>query len=149
MPVVSYTSISAEPPLIGIACAPRSFTLKLAIASGAFSLCFLDKRRAEAMSFLATHTGRGMTDKLAAAGLAHRRGRKVGAPVVSDSVAAVECSVRSHRRVGDHVFLIGGVESAYASGDFRGYWRFKNYAPILYAGWQGGFSTYRTASRRT
>lgn len=149
MPVVSYASVSAEPPLVGIACAPRSFTLKLAVASGEFTLCFLDKSRADALTFLATHSGRAFPDKLAAAGLPHRRGSKVGAPVVSDSAAVVECSVSSHRRLGDHILLVGRVEAASASGDFHGYWRFRRYAPILYTGWQGRFSTYGAASRRT
>jgi len=145
MPVVSLLSISSRPPLVGVACFVNSFTMKLAASSRAFSLCLLDRSKVRSMSYLASHSGREEVDKIAAAGLKHVPGRKVAAPVISGSVAVLECSVHSRRRFGDHYLLVGRVQAAYSSGDFRGYWRFRNYEPILYTGWRGGLRTYRSS----
>ena len=142
MPVVSYLSISTTPPMLGVACSRDSFTARLASSSRAFSLCFLDRRFVRMVSLLAARSGRGAGDKLAAVGLRHKRGKKVSAPVVLESVAVLECSVQSRRRLGDHYLLVGRVEAAYASSDFRGYWKFKEYDPILYTGWIGGMRTF-------
>jgi len=149
MPVVSFASLSEKPPLIGVSCAPKSFTLRLALASRAFSLCLLDKKHVESMDYLASRSGSEGGDKLEASGLRHRRGKKVPAPVISESVAALECSLRSTEKLGDHILLVGQVEAAYASGDFREYWRFRSYDPILYAGWKGRLTTYGSVKRRT
>jgi flavin reductase (DIM6/NTAB) family NADH-FMN oxidoreductase RutF len=142
MPVVSYLSISSSPPIIGVACFKGNFTMRLAIDSGEFSLCLVDRTMIVPMSFLATQSGRRFADKLEAAGLKHRPGRTVRAPVISGSVAVLECSVSSCKRLGDHSLLIGKVEAAYATKDFREYWRFKEYSPILYTGWRKGLRTY-------
>lgn len=142
MPVASYLSISSRPPLVGVACAQGRFTMRLATSSGVFSLCLMDRSMVGSMSYLASHSGRGIADKITAAGLKHSPGRKVSAPVVSGSVAVLECSVHSHRRLGDHYLLVGRVEAAYVSSDFLGYWRFRDYKPILYTGWRKGLRTY-------
>lgn len=143
MPVVSYSSLSEDPPLIGVSCSPRGFTCGLALKSGRFSLCWLDRRFTDAFGKLATTSGRDSADKLASAGLKHSRGKALDVPVVSQAVAVLECSVASRARFGDHVLLVGSVKAAYASSDFRDYWRFKAYRPILYTGWQGGLSVYQ------
>lgn len=143
MPVISYAQLSEKPPLFGVSCARGSFTLKLASASKAFALSLLDSKHISSFEALASRGGRPGSDKLTGAGLKHRRGRKVDAPVLSDSVAALECSLHSTTKFGDHVLLVGKVEAAYASADFRGYWRFSRYRPILYAGWRGGMSSYK------
>lgn len=144
MPIISYASLSARPPLVGVSCARGSFTLKLALASKAFSLCLLDVKRVRSVASLASRRGSPGADKLAAVGLKYTKGRKTSTPVLSGSVAALECSLSRRVNTGDHVFLVGRVEAAYASGDFQDYWRFRGYRPILYTGWQGGMSTFRS-----
>lgn len=94
------------------------------------------------MEFLASHSGRESRDKLSDAGLGHRRGRKLDVPVIQGSVAALECTLWMRKRFGDHVLIVGKVEEALASKDFKDYWSFKSYKPILYAGWQGRLATY-------
>lgn len=143
MPVVSYISISSKPPLVGVACSLGNFTARLASCSGAFTLCIVGRSMAGPMSYLAEHSGREVDDKLVAAGLKHRPGRLVPAPVVVGSSAVLECTLHSKRRAGDHHLLVGKVQTAYASQDFVSYWRFRSYEPILYTGWRHGLSTYR------
>ena len=142
MPVVSYASISDTPPLVGVACNLYAFTYKLSARARAFSLSVLDTRKLDAMGRLASVSGAKVQDKLAEVGLAHRRGTSVGAPVLADAVATIECSLFSRRRLGDHVLMVGRVEACYASDAFSGFWSFKKYRPILYAGWKEGMSTY-------
>jgi flavin reductase (DIM6/NTAB) family NADH-FMN oxidoreductase RutF len=142
MPVVSYASVSASPPLIVVACDPASYTLKLALASGAFSLCLLDRRRVQAMERLATTSGRDIADKLSDAGLDHTTGKELKVPVIRGAEATLECQLHSKRRLGDHILLVGLVKACYASGKFSDFWDFKAYKPLLYTGWRGGMTTY-------
>jgi flavin reductase (DIM6/NTAB) family NADH-FMN oxidoreductase RutF len=133
------------PPLIAVACKPSSFTLELALASKAFSLCLLDRTRLRAMQRLASVSGRTTLDKLADAGLVRARGARLGVPVVKGAVATIECQLHSRRRLGDHVLLVGLVKACHASKEFAGFWDFRSYRPILYAGWRGGMTTYEGA----
>ncbi len=143
MPVIAYAPLSEKPPLFGVSCGSGSFTLKVALASKAFALSLLDAKHVRSVEILASHRGKKGSDKLAEAGLKHRRGKAVNAPVISASIAALECSLYHTEKLGDHVLMVGKVEAAYASSDFDGYWRFRHYRPMLYAGWRDGMSTYK------
>ena len=143
MPVISYASLSEVPPLVGVSCNPRAFTYTLIAKSHLFSLCLVDRKRAAAIGFLASHSGSTTKDKLADAGLAHDRGARLDVPVVHDSAAVLECVLHAKRRFGDHVLVVGRVEAARTSDDFKDYWRFRTYRPFLYAGWQGRLTPYR------
>jgi flavin reductase (DIM6/NTAB) family NADH-FMN oxidoreductase RutF len=149
MPVISYCSLSERPPLFGVSCSRSSQTLKVVAKSKAFSVCLLGEDRAKSVSLLASRKGSAGADKLATAGLGHEKGKALGTPLILGAVAALECSLLRSLRLGDHVFLVGKIESALAEGDFRNYWRFKSYRPLLYAGWQGGMRLYQEPSRRT
>lgn len=142
MPVVSYASVSTEPPLVAVGCKSGGFTLELALGSNAFSLCLLDRRYLKAIETLATTSGKGVEDKLAHAGLSHSQGREVEAPVIKEADATLECTLHSKRKLGDHILLVGQVELCYASGSFSDFWDFRRYRPILYTGWRDGMSTY-------
>lgn len=142
MPVVSYLSVSDRPPMVGVACAAEGFTCKLALKARCFTLSALDRSRADAMSALATVSGSRTKDKLEDAGLPHRRGAKVAAPVLADAVATLECSLSSRRKTGDHLLLVGRVEAAYAIPAFADSWDFTKYRPMLYSGWRDGLTLY-------
>ncbi len=143
MPVVSYASLSDSPPLVGVACSPFAFTYKLCAKSGAFTLSVLDRSSLRAVEELAKVSGAKVKDKLAAVGLSHSPGSRVSSPVLGKSVATIECTVVSKRKVGDHVLLIGRVESCIANDDFADFWTFRKYKPILYAGWRDGMTIFR------
>lgn len=148
MPVVSYSALSENPPIFGVSCAKDSFTLKTSLAAKAFSICLLDEVHVRALSELASRTGKEGEDKLAGAGLRHRNGSKIDAPIIAGSVAALECSLIRALRTGDHVLLLGKIESAMADPDFQDYWSFRSYSPMLYSGWEGGMRLYEPVSRR-
>jgi flavin reductase (DIM6/NTAB) family NADH-FMN oxidoreductase RutF len=142
MPVVSYTSVSDSPPLVAVACNPASFTCKLVLKASAFSLSVLDKSHAESISRLATTSGSAVQDKLADAGLSHKRGVRLPVPVIDSADATLECALNSKKKHGDHVLLVGRVEAAYASEGFTDFWDFRKYRPLLYTGWKEGLTTY-------
>ena len=142
MPVVSYASVSASPPLLVVACDPAAFTTRLASSSRAFSLSLLGRRQVQAMERLATTSGRNVTDKLSYAGLNYTGGVKLDVPVIRGAEATLECRLHSRRRMGDHVLLVGSVQACYASRKFSDFWDFKEYKPVLYTGWRGGITTY-------
>ena len=142
MPVVSYLSVSEKPPMVGVACLPKGFTCRLALKARAFSLSVLDRSRTDAMARLATVSGAKVEDKLSDAGLAHGPGTKARVPVPRDALATIECSLKSSRRAGDHLILLGTVEAAYASDAFTDAWDYRIYRPILYTGWKEGLTLF-------
>lgn len=142
MPVVSYASVSTSPPMVAVGCDPASFTYRMASKSRAFSLCLLDRRHISAVERLARTSGRSVKDKLAEAGLNHKKGVRLDVPVIGEAEATMECEVSSKRKTGDHIMLFGLVRACYASGDFSDFWDFEKYKPILYSGWRDGMTTY-------
>lgn len=142
MPVVSYASVSDSPPLVAVACNPAGFTCKLARKAGSFSLSVLSRDHAEVIARMATTSGAKTRDKLADLGLRHTPGTKLDVPVVEAAIATLECRVKSRKKLGDHLLLVGRVEAAYASGAFTGFWDFASYRPLLYTGWRDGLTTY-------
>ena len=142
MPVVSYLCVSDSPPVVAVSCRKGGFTCGLAVEAGSFSLCVLDDRFTQAVARLGSTGGSGVKDKLAAAGLRHRRGNALGAPIILGAAASLECSLRSRTPVGDHLLLFGEVRSASAAPSFRKFWNYAKYRPILYAGWRDGLTTY-------
>ncbi len=142
MPVVSYLSVSEEPPMVGVGCAPAGFTCALALKARAFSLSVLDRSHSDAIAKLATVSGAKVKDKLSEAGLTHSTGRGAKVPVLKDALATVECRLTAAPRFGDHLVLVGEVVAAWASDAFSGSWNFKGYRPMLYTGWRDGLTFY-------
>ena len=142
MPVISAVALSGSPPRVGVAVAPTHSTYRTTVSSGAFSLSWMGKEQTRAVEMLGSTIRRRQEDKLRAVGLAHTDGRALDVPVPTACAAVLECSVFDDRDVGDHRLIIGDVKAAYATDDFDGYWTFKDYHPILYAGSRAGFATY-------
>lgn len=137
MPVVSVISVSDDPALVGFSASPSHDTYRTASRARRFSLSWLGEEHRQAVETLGTTSGRSVTDKLASCGLGHRKEGVPAVPVVAGAVAYVVCGVVEERKYGDHVFVVGKVEQARASSDFNGYWSFRDYRPILYAGIAG------------
>jgi len=141
MPAVSVVSLSSDPALVGVSSSPSHATHGAILRAGKFSLSWLGSGRVRAVEALGT-TRATTKDKLRSAGLAHGKGKVLDVPVIEGSFAVMECSLAGREHFGDHELLVGKVVQARAAADFRGYWRFKEYKPILYAGSPDGFTTY-------
>ncbi|MBI3841125.1 MAG: flavin reductase [Thaumarchaeota archaeon] len=142
MPVVSYASVSSSPPMVAVACAPGSYTCRLATRARAFSLCILGKKELGSVERLAATSGSTHRDKLTYAGLAHERGRCLDVPVISSAAAVLECALSARKKLGDHLLLVGEVRASFASRAFSDFWDFRKYKPILYAGWKDRMTNY-------
>ena len=143
MPVVSYASVSNTPPLVAVACNPESYTCKLALQSRTFSISLLGRDETSKLDKLATTHGGDLKDKLASAGIAHKKGVKLSVPAIVGAWATLECSLRSKHKLGDHLLLVGLVRAAYASDAFSDFWDFRRYKPILYTGWKDGMTVFQ------
>ncbi|QQG48664.1 MAG: flavin reductase family protein [archaeon] len=142
MAVVSYLAAASKPPTVMVSCAERSYTLRLALKSHAFSLSVLDRSHRESVEALAAHSGSKVRDKLASAGLGHSPGRKVKAPVIKEAAATLECKVVDSINIGDHAVVVGRIVSSNAGNAFASSWDYTKYSPLLYAGWMSGLTSY-------
>lgn len=95
--------VSFDPPLIALSIHPEHASYELLAAAGVFTVNVLPRGRED----LAGHFGRaGAPDKLA--GVAWRRGR-LGAPLLDEALAWLECEVSHEYPAGDHRLVIGRV----------------------------------------
>jgi len=143
MPVVSVMSVSNDPPRVAFASSPSHYTHKIVVASGWFSLCWLDRSLTAYVEQLGTKGGEGVPDKLLSVGLSHHLGHTLKMPVVDSASAVMECCLSGTQKLGDHDLVLGDVKAVYATEDFTDYWTFKEYHPILYAGLSQKFTLYQ------
>jgi flavin reductase (DIM6/NTAB) family NADH-FMN oxidoreductase RutF len=134
MAAVSVIALSNEPPLVGVSSSPDHATYRSLVGSRSFSLSWLDERYAGAVRRLGSVSGADVGDKLRACGLEWSLRKDPVVPVLNDASAYAVCRVVEVRRYGDHRLIVAGVKEARAAADFRGYWAFEAYRPILYAG---------------
>ena len=116
--VNSFTSVSLDPPLVLFCLDRAAGSLEAFQASGGFAVNILAAGQ-EAISarfadpdaprFSADRTERWVT----------------GAPILSDALAALDCSVSARHEGGDHVIMVGRVErlGILSDGDPLVYWR--------------------------
>ncbi|MBM3897386.1 MAG: flavin reductase family protein [Thaumarchaeota archaeon] len=134
MPVISYCSLSFEPPLFGVAINPKSFTYRLVKRSGCLAFNIVNDDMSRAVAASGDISAKDRRDKLLLAGISLVKARKIKGKVVKDASAVIECAVLKAIKTGDHDFFIGKCETSYANDDFRDYWEYKKYSPALYAG---------------
>lgn len=103
--VSAFMSLSLDPPLVLVSLAANARTALAAIATGAFAAHIVGVRHKDlAMQFASP----GGADKFA--GVRHHvNGR--GVPVLDDFDISLECSLYAQHPGGDHLILIGLVES--------------------------------------
>jgi flavin reductase (DIM6/NTAB) family NADH-FMN oxidoreductase RutF len=142
MAVVTAVSVSDVPPRVGFASLRTHSTYKTIESSRSFSMSWLDRSLAREVELLGSKREEGVKDKLASAGLKHRRGRVLDVPVIDAAAATLECSVVKVESLGDHDFIVGEVKASYSESDFSEYWQFRRYRPILYIGSPDRFRTY-------
>jgi len=142
MPVVSYASISDSPPMVAVSCRKGGYTCNIALKASSFSLCILGNEHADAIARLGSSSGSKVRDKLADAGLRHRKGPVLKVPLIEGAMATLECSLRTKKALGDHLLLFGEVRAAEATASFTDFWDFAKYRPLLYTGWRDGLTTY-------
>jgi flavin reductase (DIM6/NTAB) family NADH-FMN oxidoreductase RutF len=139
MLAVSVIVISNAPPLLGISISPHHTTYRTIRSSKSFTISLFDAKSIPLLKILARKQGYKRKDKLSESGFHKEITPKLKTIAPKEAIAILECKVLRDLRVGDHRFLISRIISATASNDFKGYWRYKDYNPILYIGSTTGF----------
>lgn len=105
--VDSFSSLSLEPPLIGVALGRNAALHELLREAGAFGLSIL----ASGQEHLAQHFARGVPPIGLWIGIETRDG-ELGAPLIEGALGWIECRLASEHPAGDHTFFVGDVISA-------------------------------------
>ncbi len=105
---------SHDPPMVAISVAPSRFTHSLIDASGEFVLAWPGEDLAQATLTCGTTSGRDV-EKFADAGLTAQQGKFIGAPLVTECVANLECWVTGKLDTGDHTIFAGEVLATWVS----------------------------------
>ncbi|MFH1503010.1 MAG: flavin reductase family protein [Candidatus Eisenbacteria bacterium] len=105
------TPVSIDPPMLAIAVAPARFSHHLIERSGEFVVNVPGTRLLPAVWYCGTRSGRD-GDKLRGAGLTASDASSVGAPLIAECFAHIECTVVDAPTEGDHTVFVGRVVSA-------------------------------------
>jgi len=106
--VASLTSLSLEPPLVGISIARGAALHELLRASGGFAVSLLAAGQLE----LAQHFARGVPPIVLWTGIDTRAAER--GPLLTGAVGWLECALAAEHPTGDHTFFVGHVERAEA-----------------------------------
>lgn len=130
MTVSAFSAVSLDPPLV-LVCADKASLTHPVIAEGrVFAVNILARDQEELSQRFASKQDEHRRFE----GLAYRTG-KTGAPLLDDTVAALDCRVVAAHDAGDHVIYVGEVEEVQLSADRE---------PLLYQG--GGYGAFRSKS---
>ena len=104
--VSAFTSVSAEPPLVLIALGPGAQVLPALLADGQrFGVSVLSEAQSRTASVFADAFPVGASPFPTA-----------GEPVIADALVRLGCRVHATHAAGDHVLVVGLVESAAIAG---------------------------------
>jgi len=104
--VDSLVSLSADPPLVGIALGRNAALHELLREAGAFAISIL----ASEQEHLAQHFARGVPPIAHWTGIETTVG-ELGAPLIEGALGWVECRIVFEREVGDHTLFVGEAVS--------------------------------------
>lgn len=96
--------LSADPPMFGVAVAPKRYSYRLIKDGKAFAINIPGPELEAAVRLCGTESGKSK-DKFALAGLTKEDGVKV--PLIKECAASIECELVDEFRAGDHMILVG------------------------------------------
>ena len=100
--VDSVVSLSADPPLVGIALGRHAALHELLREAGSFAISIL----ASGQEHLAQHFARGVPPIAHWTGIDTTSG-ELGAPLIDGALGWIECRIVSEHEVGDHTLFVG------------------------------------------
>ena len=110
--IATLTSLSLEPPLVGIAIAREAALHELLREAGSFAVSLL----AADQDHLAEHFARGVPPIGMWKGVAARDG-ELGAPLLDGALGWLECRLAGEVATGTHTLFVGEVVSAEAGDE--------------------------------
>lgn len=103
-----HCSLSFNPPLYGVAVAPKRFSYRVITESKQFGVNFLPFAKAEVIAAVGGSSG-AVLDKFEAFDIPTEKPIRTQVPVLKDAYAAYECELLEDREYGDHHWLVGRV----------------------------------------
>ncbi|RLI09592.1 flavin reductase family protein [Candidatus Bathyarchaeota archaeon] len=130
------TPVARNPPTIAICVGKTRYSNGLIKRAGEFVVNVPSEDLVEALHYCGTVSGRDVPDKIARAKLTAKPARAVGAPIIEECVAHLECRVKQVVDCGSHDLFVAEVVAAYADPEaFRdGLWVLEVARPLLHAG---------------
>lgn len=125
--VGSFFSISLDPPLVGFCVGTGSTSWPLIARSGVFAISVLADDQVDVCRALATKE----PNKFAT--LRWSPGPLLGAPVIDDALAHIECELETRHATGDHWIVVGRVRHLTT--------RRHDIGPLSF--WRSGFGSHR------
>ncbi|MFA5065725.1 MAG: flavin reductase family protein [Dehalococcoidia bacterium] len=116
MAVAWHCPVSFNPPLYGIAVAPKRFSYNMICGSGQFAINFMPLDSAETIAAVGGSSG-SLSDKFTQFDLQDAPAIKTEAPILKEAYAAYECMVFDNRIFGDHAWIIGSIVAVHADGE--------------------------------
>jgi flavin reductase (DIM6/NTAB) family NADH-FMN oxidoreductase RutF len=110
--VATLTSLSLDPPLVGVAVARQAALHELLREAGSFAVSLL----AADQEWLAEHFARGVPPIGMWKGVAARDG-ELGAPLLDGALGWLECRLAEELATGTHTFFVGEVLRAETGDD--------------------------------
>lgn len=107
-----HTHLSFDPPLYCVSISPKRYTFKLIREYGDYAVNFLPFELSEKIWLTGNFSGREL-DKFKEFGLEKMKAAKINAPIIAQSLTAIECKVIDEIRVGDHFLFIGEIVYAW------------------------------------
>jgi flavin reductase (DIM6/NTAB) family NADH-FMN oxidoreductase RutF len=112
------TPVSEKPPALAISLLNTSLTLELICASGEFVVAIPAEKMKDAVLLCGTTSGK-FIDKFAEAALTQVKARKVGAPLILEAAANIECRMLSYASAGERTLVTGEVVEVHLPKDER------------------------------
>jgi flavin reductase (DIM6/NTAB) family NADH-FMN oxidoreductase RutF len=136
MPAIWTAPLSRRPPLIGVAVNPSRYTHDMIRFAEEFALNFPARDLLNHTHYFGAVSGADV-GKLELARLPTFKASKIGAPLIENCLAHVECSLEDALRVGDHTLFVGRVLVVQAEMEaFEETWLIedRDYRPLHYLG---------------
>jgi flavin reductase (DIM6/NTAB) family NADH-FMN oxidoreductase RutF len=135
-PVIWTTSLSMEPPLVGLVIHPSRHTGDMLRFTQEFALNIPGPSLMKQVAYLGSRTGLG-ANKLEEAKLELFPSLRIDAPLIEDCLAWIECGLEDVQRFGDHNLYVGRVLKVQALDEaYAGFWKLEDrkYSPLTYLG---------------
>ncbi len=99
---------SFEPPLVNVSVGVSRFTHDLIMKSGEFAINLLADDQMDLAVYCGNNSGRDV-NKFREKCIATRPAKLIGAPLVENCAANIECKVRGYVLTGDHTCFVGEI----------------------------------------
>ena len=126
--------VSLNPPILVFSIRKERHSYKLLEQAAEFVVNVAGFDLAHQVLYCGRKSGKDV-DKFKETGLTAGKAKKVGAPIIKECVAHVECKIVEMMPRGDHVLVMGNVLAAYAEKEaFKGLYDLKRFKPLLHLG---------------